>query len=905
MQASLDILTDGSEYSGGPAIFLTLRKSISKIEEEQCSEGPILARYNLSGLPSLTGRLAADQSFQLLSAGRFRCVLLPSLKSGGGLASLFLSLVQYGYKVANPTGGSDSESSIEKIPHTTMAFGDISIIGPKNTSVLVDGILDTLFGSTRKRPSIRVCDVPSSNEDERWWDVYQDSYVRIWAQTVGNVCDCFKCNSSEKKRKRIDSASFRNANDCVSTDVHVVFVMMVKLDLQTKGNDRNKSDSISFAILPHDRYSASQCQQCGQTKTCNTRVWEALRNIPQEIIDATNGRQDKQTYHLDFIIHLDPVSSDELSAGNKVVDPHVALKNNGDQRKVHIPKWVIESKLTRHHLATFPDRFKGRTDAGILIRAQHRTLLLNKSLPFAFPMGQGDVGRANVQYNMLEDGEWIDCFHLQSCSSIVVNRSHQPFCFVSRIGTIRMRCSKDLVCGSAPILDSKVISLLKHEYTNTNIDNGEIERAAKDDNEIDLDDVENDTSEEPQRNHRMELGQNYLDTTSPYLLLLGTGCATPSPLRGSSSYALFMPTTLQSERTYDNHLVLTAIIECGEGSLTSLSRYLITSNSAGGRSLSLEEQLGWVQLIWISHSHLDHYGDLPEVVQAIIASKSKRGVLAHPLIIIAPSKVLKFLSVMIGSSASAPHHSNGHTYVGVSHREFQSHRFASRRSMLLEYVLSIPSSFQLENVGSREAVRSCEQVYCPFLSVRNVEVEHCRDAFALILELRVPLKSKSEQPFVLCFSGDTRPSDNLVQACRRSNSPLQLTSSYWQSTSVPPPPPPRVALLIHEATFMHDENGIQDAEKKRHSTATEALNIAEQIQARSCLLTHFSQRYMHVSISDVCINSTPNHNSFDWGIGVDGMVVPLTKHVTAILHQLSRCVDSIVMQTLRHQDENK
>jgi ribonuclease BN (tRNA processing enzyme) len=228
--------------------------------------------------------------------------------------------------------------------------------------------------------------------------------------------------------------------------------------------------------------------------------------------------------------------------------------------------------------------------------------------------------------------------------------------------------------------------------------------------------------------------------------------------------------------------------------------------------------------------------------------------------------------------------------------------------MLLEYVLSIPFSSQLENVGSREASRSCEQdnhVYCPFLSVRNVEVEHCRDAFALILELRAPLKSKSEQPFVLCFSGDTRPSDNLVQACRRSNSPLQLTSSHWQSTSVPPPPPPRVALLIHEATFMHDENGIQDAEKKRHSTATEALNIAEQIQARSCLLTHFSQRYMHVSISDVCTNSTPNHHSFDWGIGVDGMVVPLTKHVTAILHQLSRCVDSIVMQTLRNEDENK
>ena len=97
--------------------------------------------------------------------------------------------------------------------------------------------------------------------------------------------------------------------------------------------------------------------------------------------------------------------------------------------------------------------------------------------------------------------------------------------------------------------------------------------------------------------------------------------------------------------------------------------------------------------------------------------------------------------------------------------------------------------------------------------------------------------------------------------------------------------------------------------KKLHSTAAEALEIAKRMQVEACLLTHFSQRYTHVSIVDASFgaisesnfrdassfpDATTNKHSFSWGIAVDGMLIPLTKQVTAMLHTLSLCVDKLL-----------
>lgn len=886
MQASLDCLTDGSDYTGGPAIFLTLRKLTKSSEDE----GSILARYNLTGLPTLTGRLSSDQSYQLLSGGCFRCILLPSLNDCGGLASLFLSLVQFGYKALSPTSDghcSDSESSMENDNKASTSYGDITIVGPQNTSALVDGILDTLFGNNRKRPSIRLCEVPL-DKNECWWDVYQDSYVRIWAQSV---------DSNFKKRKRPD---FSSCNHPSSADHSTLYIAMIKPYPQTKiDTSECNSRPISFAILP-------------QSKICTNRLWDTLRNLPQEVIGAN-----KHDYHLDFVLHLDPCKG---ICTKQFIDSDVeltdAMQNLDQVAMLQLPEWIVTNKLSRHYVATFPD-CQEIFDPGILIRAQQRSLLLYTNLPFAFPLSGSIKYMHEDKHKTIDEclgNRNVDCLQLKSCSSITLPAltTQSPFVSVSKRETIFNRCSSNTDSETKPELDPNMVLLLRNAYFG-DTDHYKEETAATDVNEIDLDNFsvnENNGKVNQKLTSSSDSDLEFPDPTIPHLLLLGTGCATPSSLRGSSSYAVFLPTSIQtsvSEKT--SHLVLSTIIECGEGTLTSLSRHLPQSTSNHSQSLSLDEQLRWVRLIWISHSHLDHYGDLPCLIKAIVISKARNNVSLGPLVVVAPVKVLKFLRVMLRSSAktaSTKANSIEHSsYIGITHREFQISPFASNiKTMLFEYALPIPSHDKYEHL-------SCEQhMYHPFASIRNVEVEHCRDAFALILALRFPLKNNNHdgQPFVLCFSGDTRPSNNLVHECRSHCLP-QANSAYWQHAPIPPPPPPRVSLLLHEATFINDDHGRLNAVKKLHSTAAEALEIAKRMQVEACLLTHFSQRYTHVSIVDASFgaisesnshdassfpDATTKKHSFSWGIAVDGMLIPLTKQVTAMLHTLSLCVDKLL-----------
>ena len=55
-------------------------------------------------------------------------------------------------------------------------------------------------------------------------------------------------------------------------------------------------------------------------------------------------------------------------------------------------------------------------------------------------------------------------------------------------------------------------------------------------------------------------------------------------------------------------------------------------------------------------------------------------------------------------------------------------------------------------------------------------------------------------------------------------------------------------LLVHEATFEDDEGGVLHAYDRGHSTADEAIGVAQGMHARHCILTHFSARYPKVPV---------------------------------------------------------
>lgn len=88
-------------------------------------------------------------------------------------------------------------------------------------------------------------------------------------------------------------------------------------------------------------------------------------------------------------------------------------------------------------------------------------------------------------------------------------------------------------------------------------------------------------------------------------------------------------------------------------------------------------------------------------------------------------------------------------------------------------------------------------------------VKHCPNAFGICMTL--------DNGYKITYSGDTMPSDNLVELGKNSN------------------------LLIHEAT-MEDELA-DEAVIKMHSTTSQAIEIGQKMDAKFTLLTHFSQRY--------------------------------------------------------------
>eukprot|EP01133_Synstelium_polycarpum_P016874 gene16874-20064_t len=95
------------------------------------------------------------------------------------------------------------------------------------------------------------------------------------------------------------------------------------------------------------------------------------------------------------------------------------------------------------------------------------------------------------------------------------------------------------------------------------------------------------------------------------------------------------------------------------------------------------------------------------------------------------------------------------------------------------------------------------------LSLKSVPVIHCYRACGAVIELDNGVK--------FTFSGDTRPCPELEKEGKGST------------------------FLIHEATF--GEDFAAEAVMKKHSTLSEALGVAKNMEAKFTILTHFSQRY--------------------------------------------------------------
>jgi len=129
-------------------------------------------------------------------------------------------------------------------------------------------------------------------------------------------------------------------------------------------------------------------------------------------------------------------------------------------------------------------------------------------------------------------------------------------------------------------------------------------------------------------------------------------------------------------------------------------------------------------------------------------------------------------------------------------------------------------------LASKSSISTLHQVVSEFSKIDIVPVDHHTEAYGIVLS--------HNDGWKITYSGDTEPCQNLVDAGKDSS------------------------LLIHEATF---EDGMEEeAREKHHSTCGEALEIADKMNAKSVLLTHFSQRYAKLPIMKT---NTPVAVAFD------------------------------------------
>ena len=264
------------------------------------------------------------------------------------------------------------------------------------------------------------------------------------------------------------------------------------------------------------------------------------------------------------------------------------------------------------------------------------------------------------------------------------------------------------------------------------------------------------------------------------ILFLGTGAAVPSRERNTSGIAV------RSNRDI-------VLLDCGEG----IQRQLMVS------PFSFMKLCG----IFISHMHGDHVLGLPGLVQTLGLSGRK-----EPLHVFGPTGLRKYVEDAVSATDGEVGYELVFTAVedGGVYRAgcFTATAYATEHGMeSFGYVLredDPPAGIDAEKARSLGISDGPEMAMLKRgETVNGVEP-------AQVLRERIRGMSVS-------YTGDTLP-------CRRT---AEASSG--------------VDILIHEATYRASEAA--NAAEHRHSTATQAAEVARDADARFLILTHISNRY--------------------------------------------------------------
>ncbi|OMJ24357.1 Ribonuclease Z [Smittium culicis] len=355
---------------------------------------------------------------------------------------------------------------------------------------------------------------------------------------------------------------------------------------------------------------------------------------------------------------------------------------------------------------------------------------------------------------------------------------------------------------------------------------------------------------------------------------LGTGSAIPSCKRNVSSNLLYIPS---------HGFVL---LDAGEGTSCQIKRLLGTNSSPRENRFSnstYETFLENLKLVHISHNHADHHLGLAQLLEDWYAHNFSSGtcsgdevdmdIESKKLFIICPGKFESFLTEI-----SEFLNIGFNKLVIIRAREFIIPNFDLPRTGLAanngienaqsqkQFVHQGPNVFhdqskalvsnQFVHQGQTtqydksqyqmraiETKKKIQQLYdsLGLKSIYTCDVEHYGNCMGISIT--------HKSGFQIIYSGDTRPSVNLVKLA------YYLRVEHGQN----------LTLLLHEAT-LYDEL-LEDAIKKRHSTVSEAIGVSLAMRAENSIFTHFSQR--HVGIPSFSAESVKRVNFNNFGNLVD------------------------------------
>lgn len=301
--------------------------------------------------------------------------------------------------------------------------------------------------------------------------------------------------------------------------------------------------------------------------------------------------------------------------------------------------------------------------------------------------------------------------------------------------------------------------------------------------------------------------QKWLDRMPPgaqdaEVITLGTGSALPSKYRNVSSTLVRIP-------GWGNIL-----LDCGENSLGQLQRVFPASD--------FKQVLRDLRMICISHMHADHQLGTTSVIKAWY-QEVHGGEPASPLSSDASwEEVFKDRRLAVISEPAMQHWLSEYSQLedfGYSRLAPLSLSAANVRTghwSRLSWFIQPSDLKDLSTSDYRARLQEhiIDHSLLDLQDIQAVAVQHCHGARAMSITL--------PSGFKVSYSGDCRPSRPFTQIGKGST------------------------VCIHEATFDDELQG--DAEAKNHSTTSEALDIAQRMGARACVLTHFSQRYQKVPV---------------------------------------------------------